>query len=139
MYVSTLTAQTGGGRIWQGAKPPADSRTGLLIVLCTPSSLTQAQVRTVSFTTVTFDASGLYLAAATSRDLFAFNLSSNRYVRLDKAGVAGTCCVFANDGGHRRLFVGYEVGGAHGQVVQGYLLLTNCLRGVPTGCICPSI
>jgi hypothetical protein len=110
MYVSTLTTQPGGGRIWTAVKPPADSRTGLLLALCTPSCATQAQVRNISFSTVAFDASGQYLAAATSRDLFLFGLGSNRYVRLDRAGVSGTCSIFANDGGHRRLFVGYEVG-----------------------------
>jgi hypothetical protein len=119
MYVSTLTTQAGGGRIWSGGKPPADSKTGLLVALCTPSALTKAEVRTTSFFTVAFDASGQYLAAGTSRDTFLFAIGSNRYVRLDRAGVPGSCATFGT--GHL-LFVGYEVryeGSAHGQGIQG--------------------
>lgn len=37
------------------------------------------------------------------------NLKANRYVRLDKAGAAGTRATFSSAGGQKQLFVGFEV------------------------------
>ena len=108
-YTQCVTLDHSGGRIW--SKKPKVAITGLLTVLQTPSSNVSSAVRSSEFTSVVFDSKADHLATTDSRgNVYVFSIKQNRYMRIDKAGAAGTVACFSNTN-LRRLFVACSVSG----------------------------
>ena len=83
---------------------------GLVLQCATPSSNVSTSVRALQFTAAALDAQAQHLAVGDSRGhVHAFKLKGNRHVRLDRTGSAATCMCFSAGGGHKNLFVGFEV------------------------------